>query len=291
MTNKTAISFDSVKDKVSKIRKKFVPLQYHTAFYTPEKSFSAIAAPVSSYLPDFSTGNDPEIGKRATPEDLLSHSTGLAPVDHAATGFYDEYYNKGEDQVKIASHLPVAYSFRSRWLYNNTIYGVIGELIVKITGKSAGQAMKQKIFDPLGMKRTCTSAKEYTDDNVATGYSVLDQGPALPLEDPQLEDGGIQGAAGFVRSSVNDMLTWARAVIAAEDEAERRGKSSRLPGIEFARCARRPITLENGLGENSYGFAWFRHTLPLDSYPRSSQTLHFYPTPPLSERPLVRCWQ
>ncbi|KAG8425931.1 hypothetical protein J3459_008625 [Metarhizium acridum] len=91
------------------------------------------AVPVSSYLPDFNTVNDPEIGKRETLEDLLSHSTGLAPVDHAVTGFYDEYYNKGQDHVKIASHLPVAYNFRSRWLYNNTIYGVIGELIAKLT--------------------------------------------------------------------------------------------------------------------------------------------------------------
>ncbi|OAQ58493.1 beta-lactamase family protein [Pochonia chlamydosporia 170] len=239
------------------------------------------AAPVSLYLPDFNTVHDPEIGKRATLEDLLSHSTGLAPVDHAVTGFYDEYYNKGHDQVKIASYLPVAYNFRSRWLYKHTIYGVVGELIAKITGKSAGQAMKKKVFELLGMKRTCTSAKEYTDNNVATGYSILDGGTALPLENPQLEDGGIQGAAGFARSSVNDMLLWAKAVMEAEDEAKKRGKSPGLPGIEFARCAHRPMTLENELGENSYGFGWFRHTLPSRWLSTIGPNFALLPDPPI----------
>lgn len=253
------------------------------------------ATPVSSYLPDFNPVNDPEIGKRATLEDLLSHSTGLAPVDHAVTGFHDEYYNNGQDQVKIASHLPVAYDFRSRWLYNNTIYGVVGELIAKVTGQSAGKLMKKKILEPLGMKRTCTSAEEYTDGNVARGYSVLDDGDAMPLGDPQLGDGAIQGAAGFVRSSVNDMLMWAKAVMEVESEAaelakvstkttngaEKESKSSTLPGIEFARCSHRPMTLENGLGENSYGFGWFIHTIPSRWLSTIGQNFALLPDPPI----------
>jgi CubicO group peptidase (beta-lactamase class C family) len=217
--------------------------------------------PVSTYLPDFKTPADPEIGRRATVEDLCSHSTGLAPVDHAVMGFHDEYYNKGEDQVKISSHLPVAYDFRSKWLYNNCMYGVIGELIAKVTGISTGQAFKNHIFDPLGMQRTFTSASEYVDKNVAKGYSILLDGSPLNLGDPKLEDGDIQGAAGFVRSSVNDMLKWAKAILEAEDEATDT-KSSKLPGISYTRCSHRPMVLENGIGENSYGFGWFRHSLP-----------------------------
>lgn len=237
--------------------------------------------PVSNYLPDFKTPSDPEIGKRATLQDLCSHSTGLAPVDHAVMGFHDEYYNRGSDQVKISSHLLVAYDFRSKWLYNNCMYGVVGELIAKACGTSTGQAIKDKIFRPLGMDRTCTSAAEYTDTNVAKGYSILDNGTRLLLGDPKLEDGDIQGAAGFIRSSVNDMLRWAKAIMEAEDEAKRGVKSSKLPGIELTRCAHRPMTLENGLGENSYGFGWFRHTLPSRWLSSIGPNFALLPDPPI----------
>ncbi|KAG5746481.1 hypothetical protein H9Q69_011830 [Fusarium xylarioides] len=219
-------------------------------------------SPVSSYLEDFLTPSDPEVGRRATVQDLCSHSTGLAPVDHAVMGFHDEYYNKGKDQVKISSHLPVAYDFRSKWLYNNCMYGVIGEVIAKVSGTSAGQAMKERIFVPLSMDRTCTSQAEYVDKNVAKGYTILQNGTPVDLGDPKLEDGDIQGAAGFVRSSVNDMLKWAKEVMEAEEETKSGIRPSKLPGIDFTRCSHRPMTLENGLGENSYGFGWFRHTLP-----------------------------
>lgn len=219
-------------------------------------------ASISTYLPDFKTPADAEVGRRATVKDLCSHSTGLAPVDHAVMGFHDEYFNKGKDQVKISSHLPVAYDFRSRWLYNNCMYGVIGELIAKVTGTSTGQAIRDTVFRPLGMERSFTTASEYVDQNVAKGYSVLQDKSPLDLGDPKLEDGDIQGAAGFVRSSVNDMLKWAKAIMEAEDEEAHGDKSCKLPGISFTRCSHRPMILENGLGENSYGFGWFRHTLP-----------------------------
>ena len=231
--------------------------------------------PVSTYVPQFRTVNDPEIGKRATLLDLCSHATGLAPLDHSVVGFHDEYYNKGKDQVRIAANLPVCYNFRSHWLYNNCMLGVVGEIISAVCGKSAGTVMKENIFGPLGLTRTCTTNAEYPDGNVARGYSVLDDGSLWSLGDPQLEDGDIQGAAGFIRSSVNDMLAWAKAIMEAEkgDPGRRHLDPGAViksevtkPGlpsnIALTRCAHHPITLENGLGENSYGLGWFRHTLP-----------------------------
>ncbi|KAH6615500.1 beta-lactamase/transpeptidase-like protein [Chaetomium sp. MPI-SDFR-AT-0129] len=209
--------------------------------------------PVSHYLPDFVTPGDAAVGERATLADLCSHGTGLAPIDHAVMGFWDEFYGEGPDQVAVSARLPAVYDFRSRFLYNNCMMGVVGEVIRKVCDKSTGTVLKEKVFGPLGLTRTCTSEAEYPGDgNVATGYSVLDGGSVLPLRDPQCFDGSVQAGAGFVRSTVNDMLRWAK-----------RGQSPvLLPGISFTRCAHRPLILENGLGENSYGMGWFRHTIP-----------------------------
>lgn len=221
--------------------------------------------PVSDYLPDFVTPSDPAVGKRATLVDLCSHATGLAPIDHAVMGFWDEFYGEGPEQVAVSAQLPVVYDFRSRFLYNNCMMGVAGEVIREVCGKSTGTVLKEKVFAPLGLTRTCTSEAEYpSDGNVATGYSVLTDGSVLPLRDPQCFDGSVQAGAGFVRSTVNDMLRWAKAVMDSE-KAEASGQAdlpALLPGISFTRCAHRPLILENGLGENSYGMGWFRHTIP-----------------------------
>jgi Beta-lactamase/Domain of unknown function (DUF3471) len=148
--------------------------------------------------------------------------------------------------------------------------GIVGEIISAVCGQSVGRVTKEKIFKPLGLSRTCTSKAEYPDRNVAKGYSVLDDGSLLSLGAVQLNDGDIQSAAGGIRSTVNDMLAWAKAIM----EAEKKEPSVRhlkprssteeglLSGIGMTRCAHRPITLEDGLGENSYGLGWFRHTLP-----------------------------
>jgi CubicO group peptidase (beta-lactamase class C family) len=223
--------------------------------------------PISTYLPDFKTAHDPEIGRRATLLDICSHSTGLAPVDHAGIGFYDELLNKGEDQVKIAANLPTCYDFRSHWLYNNWMLGVAGDVVSKVTGVSSGTVLSERIFKPLGMTRSCTAIKDYPEDgNVARGYSVLDDGSSFPQNHPRLEDGDILGGAGYVRSTVKEMLIWAKAVMEAEAmEAEGPGDScggTPLRQVLHTRSARTPMIYNHGGYEASYGLGWFRYVLP-----------------------------
>ena len=153
--------------------------------------------PVQSYLPEFQTTQDPEVGKRAMLLDLCSHGTGLAPLDHLVCGFHDEFWVSGDDQVQISSNLPVCYDFRSRFLYNNSILGVVGELIAKVSGQSSGAFLQERIFQPLGMSRSSTRAADLpSDGNFARGYSVLDDGSLLALGPSALEDGSPQGGAG-----------------------------------------------------------------------------------------------
>ncbi|KAK0641779.1 beta-lactamase/transpeptidase-like protein [Cercophora newfieldiana] len=248
--------------------------------------------PVSSYLPDFETPQNPEVGRRATLVDLCSHTTGLAPMDHVAVGFFERCYNNGHDQVRISASLPSVHEFRSQFLYNNHMYGVVGEAIAKMCGKSTGAVMKEKIFEPLGMERTCTSPIDYPeDDNIATGYAVLDDGSAFRLEEPELRDGSTNAGAGCVRSTVNDMLAWARFVMEAEARqsgqpldhtASTPKKNGLLPGMASTRASQVPITTEDpSTGENSYGMGWFRHTIPSDLLGFTSPNFPLLRDPPI----------
>lgn len=226
--------------------------------------------PVSSYLPQFRTVHSEEVGQRTTLVDICSHATGLASLDRVAFGFHGEAYNSTADQVAISSHLPVLGGFRSRWSYNNSMYGVAGEVIRAVCGESAGTVMRDRIFAPLGLRRTGTSnAERPADGDIARGYAVMENGSLLLVDNPRLEDGAPQGAAGFIQSTVNDMLCWARAVMDSEArqsvDSRRSGFSEGqdpLPGIAFTRSAHQPITSDHSTGENSYGLGWFRHTIP-----------------------------
>ena len=145
--------------------------------------------PVQKYLPEFQTTQDPEIGKRATLMDLCSHGTGLAPIDHLVCGFHNEFWISGQDQVKITANLPACYDFRAQWLYNNSIFGVVGELISKVSGQSSGTFLKEHIFQPLGMTRSSTKVADLpSDGNFAMGYSVLDDGSVITLDPSGLDD-------------------------------------------------------------------------------------------------------
>ncbi|KAI9733264.1 MAG: hypothetical protein M1834_003348 [Cirrosporium novae-zelandiae] len=245
-----------------------------------------------TYLPEFHTVHDPEISNRATLLDLCSHGTGLAPLDHIVCGFHDEFYNPGKEQVKIASHLLVCYDFRSRWLYNNTLLGIVSDVIAKVSGTTSDTVLENKIFKPLGMTRSCTKNENYpADGNFARGYAVLDDYSLHPLELPALNDGSLQAGAGYVRSSVRDMLTWEKAVMDAETETEQVDgnhplassslSSNPLKQMQFIRYAHRPMTLEASEYENSYGLGWFRHMLPSSWLGSIGPNFALLPDPPV----------
>jgi CubicO group peptidase (beta-lactamase class C family) len=245
--------------------------------------------PISTYLPDFQTPHDPEIGRRATLLDICSHRTGLAPLDHAGIGFHDELLNKREDQVKIAANLPVCFDFRSHWLYNNWMLGVASDIVSKITKSSAGTVLRERIFKPLNMTRSCAAIRDYPEDgNIARGYSVLDDGSLFPLEHPRLEDGDIMGGAGYVRSTVNEMLIWAKAVMEAEareaagpDDSHNGSPSSPLKQILQTRSAQIPIAYNHGGYEQAYGLGWFRHMLPSEWLGSIGANFPLLPDPPV----------
>lgn len=65
-----------------------------------------------------------------------------------------------------------------------------------------------------------------------------------------------------MRSSIRDMLAWAKAVIKAENDRLIPIKQNPLRHIQLTRCTHRPIIREGGCYENSYGLGWFRHMLP-----------------------------
>lgn len=90
---------------------------------------------------------------------LLNHRSGLKKYNY----FCDDKAIWGRDKtltnadilnILITKNIPLDYKTDTHFSYNNTNYVLLALIIEKVTGKKYGKAMKQIIFDPLGMKNT-----------------------------------------------------------------------------------------------------------------------------------------
>ena len=147
----------------SKIDKK-IPAKTITPFYiaSSTKSFTAELAknlsdegilsldePISKYLPDLKLP-PPLTTKLITIRDLLTHRSGLENIPVILRTAYTGQYTEKKLLQLFAHSKFVGKKFR----YSNIGYVLTGLIIQKVTGKSWKDLLKEKFFDPLGMKNT-----------------------------------------------------------------------------------------------------------------------------------------
>ncbi|KAL4230948.1 hypothetical protein ACF0H5_011321 [Mactra antiquata] len=92
--------------------------------------------------------------KETTVRDLLSHRTGLARLDIGLLAGYKEDQISRKTFSKKLKHLPEAFPFRDRFLYNNHLYTLLGHIAEVLGNDSWENLLKSRVFDPLGMTST-----------------------------------------------------------------------------------------------------------------------------------------
>jgi CubicO group peptidase (beta-lactamase class C family) len=122
-----------------------------------------------------------------------------------------------EEWIRQLGQLPLVYQPGERWMYH-TAADVTGVLIARATGMSLGDALRERICEPLGMKDTTFSvggenigrlATAYQRDE-ATGELVVEDGPeGYWSRPPAFESGG-----GGLVSTAGDYLAFASALLA-----------------------------------------------------------------------------
>ncbi|MEO8747774.1 MAG: serine hydrolase [Rhodanobacter sp.] len=166
--------------------------------------------PVTQYLPQFRM-QDPWVTANMRVADLLTHSSGLPlgggdlmlwPQPNAFTR---------QDIIRGLRFIKPAYSFRSRYEYDNLLYVVAGEVAAAAGGAPYETLMRREVFAPLGLDRCQVGSWDRdTVGNVAQPHYLKD-GRNVPFD----EDGAIIPAltadpAGGIRCDLTDMLAWAR---------------------------------------------------------------------------------
>lgn len=224
------------------------------AILIDEKKIGGWDDKVSKYLPEFQM-YDPWVTREMTLRDLVSHRSGLDTFSGDLL-WYDTTYSTDEILRRVRFLKPVS-SFRSRYGYQNLMFMAAGRIVEKVSGKSWGAFIEERILKPLGMKRTTTSVREIEKNFASPHNESGGKLRALPLGNV---DNAI-GAAGL-NSSVADVAKWLRLqlnrgkfegkTIYSEQRAGEMWQQNIFLGVNPFPAREAPTQMFSG-----YGLGWF----------------------------------
>jgi D-alanyl-D-alanine carboxypeptidase len=193
----------------------------------------------------------PQAWSGVTVRHLLTHTSGIPNFvsdqgSGAAIVAFAQKVSSSEEIVAWAAARPLRFAPGEGRRYSNTGYHLLGMLIEKVSGKSWGQFLHERIFAPLSMSRTRINSAQSIIADRASGY----------INFGSLENGlwftpaYVASAAGGLVSSVEDMARWEIAL-----QAGTIVKPSVLAQMEV------PVKLNNGTvvqeqDGTRYGLGW-----------------------------------
>lgn len=124
-----------------------------------------------------------------------------------------------DDYMRCLGSLPLVHQPGERWLYHMSAE-ILGVLIARASGMPLSAFMRQRIFEPLGMKDSGFSVPKAQLDRVATCYqtdfssgevSVLEEARTELLADPCVFE---SGAGDQFVSTADDLIAFGRMMLA-----------------------------------------------------------------------------
>jgi len=195
----------------------------------------ALDSPIGKYL-----DGAPETWKEITVRRLLTHTSGLPRegMEKTSKSGRDDFTR---DEIwKAAIALPLQSPPGERFAYSNLGFNLAAMIVEKVSGKSYGEFLRTRIFEPLGMHSTRVNDYHAVVPRRACGYIWTQNG--LQIADqtsPTLYFG-----AGAILSTVLDLAKWDAALY-----------SDRLLNAESRKQMWQPVRLNNGRTAG-YGFGW-----------------------------------
>jgi CubicO group peptidase (beta-lactamase class C family) len=182
---------------------------------------------MTTYLPDYRA----DTGDRITMRHLLTHTSGI-PSYTGQTGFLQNVsrnpYGVAEF-VKAHASGDLEFEPGSKYAYNNSGYFLLGAIIERVTGKPYEQVVRERIFEPLGMKDSGYDRTAVILPKRASGYQLTPAG----YRNAEYLDMSIPYAAGALYSTVEDLYKWDRALYGTALLSEELKKEMFTPMLSF----------------------------------------------------------
>lgn len=122
--------------------------------------------PVREYLPKFRVA-DLDVSRKVTPRHLLSHQSGIDGDFFVDSGRGDDNI---ERIVAMATMVPSLFPIGEKLSYCNLGFAVLGRIIEVLTGQSWDMALKERLFEPLGMEHAFSQPEQAIRFNCAMGH-------------------------------------------------------------------------------------------------------------------------
>lgn len=188
---------DTVSD-LGSVSKQFIGFAYALL---SEQGKLGLDDDIRTHLPSL-----PDLGATITIKNLFHHTSGLREIYNT---LYMVNRRPGdiifqEDAQKLVGYqTKLQFQPGSQYLYNNTEYMLLADILEAVTGEQYHEWMARNIFEPLGMMDTTIMHRQgQVINRVATSY-VREQGEFTQLYDNSTLQGG-----GGIYSTVEDMTRW-----------------------------------------------------------------------------------
>ncbi len=166
----------------------------------------SVNASLASVLPHYRK----DTGAKVTIHHLLTHTSGIPSYTSLPNFQRDISRNPYGVQEFIEKYCSGDLEFEpgTKYVYNNSGYFLLGAIIEQAAGKPYEQVLRERIFDPLGMKGSGYDLSRPILEKRARGY---EQGPA-GVRNADYLDMGLPYAAGSLYSTVEDLYVWDQAL-------------------------------------------------------------------------------
>lgn len=200
-----------------------------------EDGLLELDAPARRYLPGFDRD-------AITLRHLLTHTSGLANYNAG------ERFLRHEGRLALPSAERLAFLLAQRaeftpgerYAYCNTGYVLLGFIVEAVTGRRFREVLRERVFEPCGMKQSLLLDDHTIIPKRATGYELGKRG----LQNAWYQAVSWRGGAGGVASTVGDLVRWMRAL-----------EAGRLIGAKSRAETLRPVVLNDG-STFDYGLGW-----------------------------------
>jgi CubicO group peptidase (beta-lactamase class C family) len=241
-----------------------LPVTAHTVFpiASISKTFAATAmmrlveqgkvdlrAPVRTYIPDFRV-RDEEVSRTVTVWHLLTHLGGWeGQVSGPDRG--TETLKNFVSSTTVTDLMQVAPP-GAAWSYNNAGFSIAGRVIETVTGTPINRAIRDLVFQPLGLEHAGTTAGEFIVQRFAAGHFTRNGTPVL--QRPFAPSASV--TAGGVGLCITDLLAYARFHMGDGTAAN----GERVLKRESLELMRTPQAHKQGT-DDDIGIAWHLRTM------------------------------
>jgi CubicO group peptidase (beta-lactamase class C family) len=215
----------------------------------------SLDTPIVKYLPEFQVA-DQATRRAVTARHLLSHTSGIDGDFFVDSG-------RGDDSIArlipMMTLLPSVFPLGTKMSYCNVGFAVLGRLIEVLRRETYDQAMRQRIFKPLGMTHAMTLPEDALRHRCAVGHVATPKDPKRMMVAPFTHlPHGLKSAGTLPAMSAPNLLEF----VSAHLEHGRIGGGKRLlSAASVAAMQRQQVRLQKHAPAfiSAWGLGWALH--------------------------------